>query len=95
MATITFTLVGRSYCHLCDDMLQALHKLCADETVVAANGQCTVEQIDVDDDPELVALYDELVPVLIGNKEGQYPVQLCHYFLDHETVSAFLRTSRA
>ena len=93
VATITFTLFGRSYCHLCDDMLQALLTLCADEQVVAAHGQCTVEQIDVDDDPELVVLYDELVPVLVGNKEGQSPVQLCHYFLDHEAVSAFLRTS--
>lgn len=92
MTTITFTLLGRSYCHLCQDMLEALQALCANKKVIEAHGPCAVEQIDVDNHPDLVVLYDELVPVLIGNKEGQPPVQLCHYFLDHETVTIFLNT---
>ena len=91
MSTITFTLLGRSYCHLCDDMLQALLALPAMAELVDVHGQCIVEQVDVDSAPELVALYDELVPVLIGNKEGQSPVQLCHYFLDYDKVNAFLK----
>jgi hypothetical protein len=40
----------------------------------------------------LVALYDELVPVLFGSKdqERKDAVQLCHYFLDIEKVRAFM-----
>ncbi|MGZ9710213.1 glutaredoxin family protein [Glaciimonas sp. GNP009] len=91
MSIITFTLLGRSYCHLCDDMLHALLALPAMAELVNIYGQGLVEQIDVDGAPELVALYDELVPVLIGNKEGQSPVQLCHYFLDSDKVNSFLK----
>ncbi len=82
--TPKFTLYSRSYCHLCDDMLQALH--------AAGMGQpYTVEVIDVDADPELVARYDELVPVLLGQKsETDAPVQLCHYFLDPVALRDFL-----
>lgn len=50
----------------------------------------TVEVIDVDADPALLALYDELVPVLLGVKNGAEPVQICHYFLDNEKLQAFL-----
>lgn len=49
-----------------------------------------VEVIDVDADEGLVARYDELVPVLLGIKNGGEPVQICHYFLDHEKLQAFL-----
>ncbi|AIY40860.1 hypothetical protein LT85_1702 [Collimonas arenae] len=49
-----------------------------------------VDVIDVDAYPGLVAKYDELVPVLMGNKDGQEAVQLCHYFLDGEAVKRFL-----
>jgi hypothetical protein len=49
---------------------------------------------DVDQDPELLKLFDELVPVLYARKSadknssdaGQ---QLCHYFLDADKVKAF------
>jgi hypothetical protein len=83
-----FTLYNRSYCHLCDDMLQALLALRgADENDA---GWFTVELIDVDADPELVAKYDELVPVLFGSKDGQAPIQLCHYFLALGPVRRFL-----
>ena len=49
-----------------------------------------VEVIDVDADPALVAIYDELVPVLIGTREGLPPQQLCHYFLNENMVREFL-----
>jgi len=67
-------------------MMQALLALRA----VDGGHPFSVEQIDVDSDPELVVLYDELVPVLLANKAGQVPVQLCHYFLDADKVQAFL-----
>ncbi len=79
---IRFTLYSRSYCHLCEDMLAALRALAGDAV--------TVDVVDVDADPDLVERYDELVPVLVGHREGEPPEQLCHYFLNENTVSAFL-----
>ena len=36
-----------------------------------------------------VALFDELVPVLVGIRGGE-EVRLCHYFLDEAKVRSFL-----
>jgi hypothetical protein len=80
---IHFTLYSRSYCHLCDDMLQQLQTF-------NLNDLFTVDVIDVDADDALVALYDELVPVLFGQRDGNEPVQLCHYFLDVPRLQIFL-----
>lgn len=49
----------------------------------------TIDVIDVDADDELVARYDELVPVLVGVRD-RVEQQLCHYFLDAAKVQAFL-----
>jgi thiol-disulfide isomerase/thioredoxin len=80
---VHFLLYSRSYCHLCDDMLHALQAW-------QERYAFTVEVIDVDADEELIARYDELVPVLVGSKNGGEPVEICHYFLDHEKLQAFL-----
>jgi thiol-disulfide isomerase/thioredoxin len=80
---VHFLLYSRSYCHLCDDMLQALQAW--QERYVF-----TVEVVDVDANEELVARYDELVPVLVGSKNGGELVEICHYFLDQEKLRAFL-----
>ncbi|MBS0307670.1 MAG: glutaredoxin family protein [Proteobacteria bacterium] len=77
-----FVLYSRSYCHLCDDMLAALRAL-------GGEYPFTVEVVDVDADPALVALYDELVPVLVGMRQGAME-QLCHYFIDEVRVRAYL-----
>jgi hypothetical protein len=77
-----FILYSRSYCHLCDDLLAALRKLVGD--------QISVNVIDIDLHTELVQRYDELVPVLIGCRDGQPDQQLCHYFLDENEVKGFL-----
>jgi len=78
-----FILYSRSYCHLCDDMLHALHAL------PQAAG-LAVEVVDVDADDALVDAYDELVPVLIGVSADGARSELCHYFLDPQAVTAFL-----
>jgi hypothetical protein len=79
-----FTLYSRSYCHLCDDMLHALQAF-------GVAPPYTIDVIDVDADPELIARYDELVPVLLGQKSDMdSPVQLCHYHLDPAALNAFL-----
>ena len=58
-----FILYSRSYCHLCDDMLKALNALLGDAAI-------PIDVIDVDADAALVTLYDELVPVLVGIRDG-------------------------
>ncbi len=72
------TLISRTYCHLCHAMELALLPLAAEFGVV-------VDILDVDDDPELEALYNERVPVLLH--QG---FELCHYFLDVAKVRACL-----
>lgn len=75
---VELTLYGRTYCHLCDDMLTGLHAL-------QARFAFQVTVIDVDSDPALEARYGELVPVLMhGDRE------LCHYHLDVAGVTAYL-----
>lgn len=75
---IELTLLSRSYCHLCHDMLEALAPL-VDEF------SATVRVLDVDADPELEAKYDELVPVLLHGD-----TELCHYFLDAAKTREYL-----
>jgi len=72
------TLVSRSYCHLCQEMEVALRPLLAEFDI-------DLEVLDVDADPTLEALYDELVPVLLHDGE-----ELCHYFLDDRKVRDYL-----
>lgn len=76
------TLYGRTYCHLCDDMLAALEALRGEFSFA-------VDVVDVDADPALEAKYDELVPVL--EAEGR---ELCHYFLDVAKVREYLARFR-
>jgi hypothetical protein len=77
-----FTLYSRSFCHLCEDMLAAL------QAFMARQGQAyTVDVVDVDADPALVARFDELVPVLYGDLAG---AELCHYFLDEAALRRHL-----
>ena len=78
-----FILFSRSYCHLCDDMQQALQTQFAPELY-------TLEVRDVDQDDAALALYDELVPVLVARLADGSEKKLCHYFLDAQQVQAFL-----
>ncbi|MFZ6817890.1 glutaredoxin family protein [Undibacterium sp. Ji22W] len=84
---VKFTLYSRTYCHLCDDMLEQLKAYLNDTTII-------IDVLDVDADETLVARFDELVPVLFGQKGGsdggQKAQQICHYFLDMEKLKAFL-----
>jgi hypothetical protein len=82
-----FTLYSRSYCHLCEDMRVAL------QAFMARLGQAyTVDVVDVDADPALVARYDELVPVLVAEPAG---TELCHYFLDEGALGRHLGQEQA
>ena len=77
MQTLHFTLYSRSYCHLCEDMLEALLALQTEQL------RFEVAILDVDADPALVARFDELVPVLFGAGVAD---ELCHYHLDEAAV---------
>lgn len=79
-----FTLYSRSYCHLCQDMLDALMRLQTPEWPI------TVDVIDVDADDALVARFDELVPVLYADLSQP---ELCHYFLDEAKVQQLLKSA--
>ncbi len=80
------TLYSRSYCHLCQDMLDALHAL------AGPPASFTIDVLDVDADPVLLARYDELVPVLFGALDQP---ELCHYFLDEHKVRLYLARAGA
>lgn len=76
------TLLARAYCHLCDEMLEAVKPL-------ADARQVTVAIVDVDSDTALEAEYGDRVPVLFAGE----PVarnELCHYRLDRVRVEAAL-----
>ena len=75
---IKLTLYGRTYCHLCDDMIAGLREL---QTGV----RFELEVVDVDSDPALEARYGELVPVLVGSAG-----EICHYHLDPAKVNDYL-----
>ena len=72
------TLYSRKWCHLCDDMQEAVAPL-------AARFDARIDVVDIDADPALVALYDELVPVLICAG-----VEVSRYRLDPARVLAAL-----
>jgi thioredoxin-like negative regulator of GroEL len=79
---LRFTLYSRSYCHLCEDMLAALR------AYMAREGRAfSVDVVDVDADPGLLARFDELVPVLYADPAGP---ELCHYFLDEAALERHL-----
>lgn len=70
------TVLSRSYCHLCDDMIAALQLLQG-----RFSGGFIVDVIDVDQHPELEARWGDKVPVLLDAE-----VEICHYFLDAERL---------
>ena len=62
---------GRAYCHLCEEMAQALRALGVQFT-----------EVDVDSDPRLDELYGENVPVLV--KGG---AEVCRHRLTPEALA--------
>ena len=73
------TLLSRSYCSLCQKMLDAL------QPWREVHG-FDIEVVDVDADEALVARYNELVPVLLDGD-----VEICHWHLDEAKLQAHLQ----
>jgi hypothetical protein len=78
------TLLVRAYCHLCDEMADALRPL------AHAHGSI-VEVIDVDDagNGALEAAWGDRVPVLFAGAPDM-ATELCHYRLDRRLVELAL-----
>jgi hypothetical protein len=77
------TMLSRAYCHLCDDMRDALRP-------IAERHGVPMIEVDVDAYPDLEAEYGERVPVLLlGAPADGY--ELCHYRLDRGAVEKALR----
>ena len=76
------TLYFRAYCSLCHAMRDALRPY-------QARHGFTLDVIDVDNDPALVARFDELVPVLMHGE-----TEICHYHLDTVRLDAVLAEIR-
>ncbi|MDQ5886909.1 MAG: glutaredoxin family protein [Neisseriaceae bacterium] len=82
MTKAHLSLMFREYCSLCQAMLLELESR-------PDRGAFQLDVIDVDEDPELEARYDELVPVLLAGD-----VELCHYHMDHAALDAYLASIR-
>ena len=82
---LQLTLLVRAYCHLCDEMRDALMPL-------AQSASAHVIEIDVDADAAIEARFGDLVPVLLlGGVDG---LELCHYRLDKARVADALTLSQ-
>ena len=71
---------GREECHLCQNMILALQNL---QKQVSFDFQV----INIDSNPELIALYGEKIPVLVSSADNQ---EICHYFLDLAALDDYL-----
>jgi len=77
------TLLSRAYCHLCDEMRDAVHP-------IAQRYGAAVIEVDVDAYPHLEAEFGDKVPVLMLGAPAD-GVELCHYRIDARAVEQALR----
>lgn len=75
----------REACHLCQDMVALLRQY---QQKVAFG----LEIIDIDNDPQLVQQYNELIPVLIGSDNEQ--TKICYHLLDVTALDAYFNKIR-
>ncbi len=79
---MTLTLLKRDYCSLCHAMFAALQNW-------QQSYGFTIIQKEIDDFPQLVEQYDELVPVLLDNNGDE----ICHWHLDENALLQYLDKS--
>ncbi len=78
------TLYGRAGCHLCDDARELLERL-------ASRPGFVIDEVDIDTQPDLLALYDLVVPVIVANGK-----EIAHAPIDARAVErALIRALRA
>ena len=74
----TLTVLSRSYCHLCEELIAALKQY-------QGRYPFAIEVVDVDSDARLEEKWGDKVPVLLDGER-----ELCHYYLDLEALEARL-----
>jgi predicted SprT family Zn-dependent metalloprotease len=81
---LNFVVYGREECHLCEEMILALRGL-------QAQNSFYFEVVDINKNPELVARYNDKIPVLISQTDN---TEICHYHLDLQAFDAYLAKIR-
>ena len=81
---VVLVVYSREACHLCQQMIAALRER-------QAKLSFDFEIIDIDSNQELVALYNERVPVLMAPKDKH---EICNYHLDVDALDAYLAKVR-
>lgn len=79
---LILTVYSRAYCHLCDEMIEALREL-------QGLFQFEIAVLEVDDDPDSERRFGEKVPVLMHDGH-----ELCHFRLEPAIVTAYLSKIR-
>ena len=79
------TLITRNACHLCVDAEAALARVLGRFSAEYPQIGYSVDTVDVDSDPKLLAQYSDEVPVLLLNGE-----QIAFWRIDEERVFARL-----
>ncbi|MFQ3476603.1 glutaredoxin family protein [Halonotius sp. F2-221B] len=80
---VEITVYSRENCHLCGVALNRIESI-SEETGVAVD----IEEIRIDDDPELEAEYGERVPVVYVDDELAFT-----YTVDTDALASILRTA--
>ena len=80
---MVLTLMFREYCSLCHQMRATLQPYQAEYGF-------ELQVFDVDEDPELEARYNELVPVLLHDGG-----EICHWHLDEAKLLSVLQNAKA
>ena len=80
------TLLSRAYCHLCDEMRDALGP-------IAERHGTPVIEVDVDAHPDLEAAWGDKVPVLMLGAPAD-GVEVCRYRLDDAALEKALREAQ-
>jgi glutaredoxin len=79
---VPLIMYGRSGCHLCDDMREALES-CRDEL------DFSLEFRDIDARSDWQRRYGERIPVLFSGES-----EICHYYLDRQALLEHFRHAR-
>ena len=74
------TVLSRSYCHLCDDLIAALEQFRG-----RFSSTFEIDVIDIDALPELEEKWGDKVPVLMEGED-----EICHYYLDPGALTRHL-----
>lgn len=78
------TVLSRSYCHLCDDLITALEQFRGRFSLAFE-----IEVVDVDAHPAIEAQWGDKVPVLLDGE-----AEVCHYFFDEAALRTRLGLDR-